>query len=32
MNQLFHLPIAKHAGWSVAVVLVCGSFELKSWD
>ena len=29
MNQLFRLPIAKHAGWWVAVVLVCGAFALK---
>ena len=30
MNQLFRLPIAKHAGWWVAVVLVCGAFAFKA--
>ena len=29
MNQFVRLPIAKHAGWWVAVVLVCGAFALK---
>ena len=30
MNQLFRLPKAKHAGWWIAVVLVCGVFALKA--
>ena len=30
MNQLFRLPIAKHAGWWGAVVLVCRAFAFKA--
>ena len=29
MTEPFRLPMAKHAGWWVAVVLVCGAFALK---